>query len=374
MNSAHLNPSMDASAAVFAVLKPRFIREDFDTIEPGDLQWVVKGLWPRSGVCFVAGPSMSGKSFWTLDKLVKVAQGQPVLDRTSKACGVVYVAAEGAFGAKKRIKALRKQVGKLGGGFEFIGQAPNLTDVDDVHDLTDTLHEAKVAMQLRGIRLGVVAVDTLSASAPGADENTAKDMSPILTALHTMASDLDILVIVVAHTGKVEERGIRGWSGLLANADGVITMDSPAGIGRSGTITKVKDGEAGGRFGFELKTVILGKDDDGEDITTCLVIDTGVPISGKISKRLTPKFDLVLRCFHMCIDDGEHVTIPAANGVPPGTKGVERSALRNRLLAMGYTAGTEKPDSVRRAMNRTIDLMIEQKLVRGDSTSVWAIV
>lgn len=374
MISAHIDPSMDASAAVFAALKPKFVREDFDTIEPGDLQWVVKGLWPHSGVCFVAGPSMSGKSFWTLDKLAKVALGQPVLDRTSKPCGVVYVAAEGAFGAKKRIKALRDEIGPLGGRFEFIGQAPDLTDVADVDDLNDTLRDAKAAMQRRGHRLGIVAVDTLSASAPGADENTAKDMSPILAALHSMATDLEVLVIVVAHTGKVEERGIRGWSGLLANADGVITMDSPNGISRSGTITKVKDGEAGGRFGFELKNVVLSRDDDGEDVTTCLVIDTGAPISGKVSKRLTPKFDLVLRCFHMCIDDGEFVTIPAVNGVPPGTKGVERSVLRNRLLAMGYTAGTEKPDSVRKAMNRTIDLMIERILVRGNSDFVWAIV
>ena len=38
----------------------RFIRENFDDLEPGISLERVKGLWPRTGVCFVGGPSMSG--------------------------------------------------------------------------------------------------------------------------------------------------------------------------------------------------------------------------------------------------------------------------------------------------------------------------
>ena len=204
----------------------RFKREDFDTLKPGDQQWTVKGLWPRAGVCFLAGPSMSGKSFWALDALARVVKGEDVLGRKSKACGVLYIAAEAPAGVRNRIKGLRdEKTGMLGGAFELIGQAPNLTDPDDVEDLHQAVVEARDSMKRRGHRLGIVAVDTLSASIPGADENTAKDMSPVLSALQRLALELDVMVLVVAHTGKDQDRGLRGWSGLMANVMALCLAD-----------------------------------------------------------------------------------------------------------------------------------------------------
>jgi hypothetical protein len=351
----------------------RFKLEDFDTLEPGNQQWAVKGLWPRTGVCFVAGPSMSGKSFWTLDALARVVKGEPVLNRKSKACGVVYIASEAPGGVRNRIKALRQKTGHLGGAFKMIGQAPNLTDAADVDDLRDVLVEAKAAMSRQGVRLGVVAIDTLSASIPGADENTAKDMSPVLSALQALAIDLDLVFLVVAHTGKDAERGLRGWSGLMANADGLIMLSAADEGQRSGTVEKVKDGMAGDRFGFELDVVEIGQDEDGDTITTCIVHDTETPGQNRVSRKLAPKLELVMRCFQMCIDAGQFENVPAVAGVPVGTKGVPRDVLRERMTAEGYTAGSEKPDTVRKAMNRHIDQLIEQKRLRGNPGMVWEI-
>jgi hypothetical protein len=352
----------------------RFRRELFDDLEPAKQQWTVKGLWPRNGVCFIAGPSMSGKSFWTTRALANVVQGEPVLGRKSKSCGVVYIPSEGAGGARNRLKAMRREIGPLGAAFEFIGQAPNLTDPDDVEDLKAVLEEAKASMARQGIRLGIVAIDTLSASIPGADENTAKDMSPVLAALQALAQELDLVVVVVAHTGKDAERGLRGWSGLMANADGLIMLDPPSEGQRSGTVVKVKDGMAGDRFGFELDVVEIGTDEDGDPITTCLVRDTETPGQTgqkRVSRKVADKEALVLRCIHLCIEAGHCETVPAVDGVPLGTKGVPRDRLRERMTANGYTAGTGKPDSVRRSMNRTIDGLIEQETLRADENLVW---
>ena len=200
----------------FARKPSRFVLEDFDTLEPGVALERVKGLWPRCGLCFVGGPSMSGKSFWTLDALARVCRGEPVLGRKSVPAGTLYIASEGAHGVRKRIKALREKIGGLGGAFQFIGQAPNLRSEDDLADLRETMADAQAAMRAKGLELGVVAIDTLSASIPGADENSAADMSPVLHALQGMAAELGLLVLVIAHTGKDETRGLRGWSGLLA--------------------------------------------------------------------------------------------------------------------------------------------------------------
>jgi len=250
----------------------RFRRENFDVLEPNPMQWRVKGLLTRVGVCFVAGPSGSGKSFWVLDAMTKVCRGLPILGRTTMPGAVVYVASEGGEGFRSRIKGLRQKIGPLGGKFSFIGQAPDLTSPDDVAELRAVLTDAKAEHAASGEHLSVVVIDTLSASTPGADENTARDMGPVLQALQLLAQDLQILVIMVAHTGKDEGRGMRGWSGIRGNADGVIMIESPDAKGvRQGTVAKVKDGQDNIHFSFDLEVVKIGIDDDGEDITTCVI-------------------------------------------------------------------------------------------------------
>jgi hypothetical protein len=58
-----------------------FVVEDADTICARDGDWLVKGLWPRVGLCFIAGPSMSGKSFLVLQLMSDLANGRLVLGK-----------------------------------------------------------------------------------------------------------------------------------------------------------------------------------------------------------------------------------------------------------------------------------------------------
>jgi hypothetical protein len=190
-----------------------------------------------------------------------------------------------------RIQGLRKVTGRWSDNTRFIGAAPNLTDQADVDRLTVRLVKIRDDFQSRGIRLGAVVVDTMSASIPGADENAAKEMSPILTRLQELAATLDLCVIVVAHVGKDADRGIRGWSGMFANADGVVrVMPHDEDQLRVVTVQKAKDAEAGQRHAFALKVVDLGVDADGDPETTCVVDWQDSPPSGtKAGKRARTK-------------------------------------------------------------------------------------
>ena len=257
---------------------PRFKPEDFDTLEPNPMQWRVKGLWPRVGLCFVAGPSGCGKSFWVIDAMTKICRGASILGKTTKPGAVVYIASEGAEGVRNRIKGLRQKIGRLDGNFSFIGQAPDLTDAEDVEALKASLIALKDQHTAAGRDLATVVIDTLSASTPGADENTGRDMGPVLKALQTLAADLEVLVLMVSHTGKDEAKGLRGWSGLRGNADGLIMIESPDDEGvRKGLVTKVKDGPDNISFGFDLEVVKIGYDEDGEDQTTCVIREKSPP-------------------------------------------------------------------------------------------------
>jgi hypothetical protein len=315
---------------------------------------------------------MSGKSFWLLHQLANIARGLPVLGRKSKLAGVIYIGAEGAAGVRNRIKGLRGRIGPLGGAFQFIGQGPDLSSADDVDGLRVALIDAKAAMEAGALRLGVVALDTLSASIPGVDENMARDMSPILAALQQLAIDLDVLVVVVAHTGKDAERGLRGWSGLLGNADGLVMLNPPDGAYRGGEIVKVKDGESGGKFAFELAPVVIGVDEDGDDVTTCVVDEVPIQPKTVVSRKLEPVFDLILKCVAACIDAGQCENVPPFDGVPRGTKGVRRETLRARLESEGYTNGGNSPENIRKGMNRHIDKLVAMERLRGKDP-VWVV-
>jgi len=369
----------------------RFIRENFDDLEPGVALERVKGLWPRSGLCFVGGPSMSGKSFWALDALARICRGEDVLGRRSLQAGCLYIAAEGAAGVRKRIKALRGKIGPLHGAFQFIGQAPNLRDADDLAELREAIEQTKAELQAAGHDLGIVCLDTLSASIPGADENSASDMSPVLHALQAMAAELGLLVLIIAHTGKDETRGLRGWSGLLANADGVIMLEAPDGETRTGTVLKVKDGLSGDRFAFVLERVVLGLDDDGDEISTCVIQETEAPEARRPGRRPSKAGgtgDLILSAFGRVLEDKPRDI--RAPGAPPGQQGVSAHDLR----AMAFQIGVGGPppdappdasedergklerkwsDQRRKDFARGLAHLLEDKTLRQEGDLIWLV-
>ncbi|MNN35456.1 hypothetical protein D3C81_1493060 [compost metagenome] len=78
------------------------------------------------------------------------------------------------------------------------------------------------------------------------------------------------MVLLVHHSGKDASKGARGWSGLRAAADVELEVLRSDEL-RSISVTKLKDGQDGAQIGFKLHTVVLGEDEDGDDITSCIV-------------------------------------------------------------------------------------------------------
>lgn len=352
--------------------RSKFTCEDFDTLKPLSQAWRVKGLMPSTGVFIIGGPSMSGKSFLVLDILARVCLGRPVLGHKSNTCGVLYVAAEDANGARGRIDGLRGEVGPLGGRFAFVGQAPDLGSVDDIADLRATVEEKTAAMAGHGYRLGIVAIDTMSASIPGADENSAKDMSPVLAALQSLAQDMGLLVVLVAHTGKNEDRGLRGWSGLLGNADGVILLETPKADGvRVGKATKVKNGASGEEFAFTLRETIIGQDEDGDDITTLLVVEAAVPISNGPSKPLAGGALTLADALDDLIARRLTHPAPFVPGAPLGQRAVVVEEWKTRAGEMGLFDQDDTPTNRRQKWHQAKLKILDRGMVRIEGK--WAI-
>lgn len=369
--------------------QPRFVVEDFDTIQQQSANWLIKGLIPRVGVQIVAGPSMSGKSFLALHLLAAICQGREVFGLKVKKAAGIYFASEDAAGVRQRVVGLRSKVGPLGGGFRIVGQAPNLADQDDVGEVRKLVEEQRADLAKAGHRLGVIVVDTLSASIPGADENASHAMSPVLAALQTLAQDFELLVLLVAHTGKDEAKGVRGWSGLKSNADGVILVESEDGSGaRVFTADKVKNGPAGRRFGFSLDVVPIGADEDGDQVTTCVVVELeGAPEGRRKVGRETPSVTLLKQAYNRLHPDRAHdVNLPDGRMC----KGVRKVDLRDEAFAMGFggtppgagdfpgsedlrDAVTKWKDTRRKAFDRAVEDLVSRRGYARNAEMVWEV-
>lgn len=365
-----------ANITVFA-RATKFTREPFAAIEPQGSSWLVKNLIPASGYGFLAGPSQGGKSFLALDWALKIASGQDVLKFRLGLhdCAVIYVASEGANGVRKRVKAWRNANRVSSCAFELIGEAPDLRDTDDIGDLLAELRAASAELSARGQRLGLIVIDTLAASMPGGNENDGSDMSTLLANVQRIGKDLGAFVLIVSHTGKDEARGLRGWSGQFAGADMVVMLTREEGADlRVGEVKKQKDGEAGQRFAFSLSQAVIGVDEDGEAITSALVVYEDAPDPKAKPRRrraLTPAAQLVLQAVKYVTDNGPTRPPPPAPGVQGWMLAVTREDVRERADTSGLAADGDKPDAVRKRFSRALEELAAGQQIRQEGGLLW---
>jgi len=121
--------------------------------------------------------------------------------------------------------------------------------------------------------VAIIAIDTLNRAFGGGNENAPDDMGAFVNIVAKIASALGCLVLVVHHSGKDEARGSRGHSSLQAATNVEIEIKREQGEPGIIKITKQRDGVDGAEYGFALKTVLMGVDQDGQDVTTCVAVE-----------------------------------------------------------------------------------------------------
>ena len=229
------------------------------------MRWMVRGVLPLEGLAALYGASGSGKSFLMLDIAAAVAGGayEWFVRRVTQA-PVTYVCLEGEAGTGKRVKAWSLHHNKaVPDCLRFITQPFDLLS-DDVADLA----RAVIAGGGAG---GLVILDTLNRAAPGADENSSVDIGNLIAAAKELQSLSGGLVLLVHHTGKDSTKGLRGHSSLYAALDGAIEVTANDSR-RAWSVAKSKDDITGDAHPFKLEIVPVGKDDEGQDITSCVAV------------------------------------------------------------------------------------------------------
>jgi hypothetical protein len=237
--------------------------DDLTALPPADYR--VKGVLPQVGLAAIYGPSTSGKSFLAMELAFALSAGRDFFGNRAKSCDVVYVSLEGVAGLAQRVKAYMARYGSdAGKRIKFVTAPFYLLGVIDSDRLVKTVKAA-------GIGGGVIIVDTLNAATPGLEENKSGDMSLVIDAAKRIREDCGGLVVLIHHSGKDLSKGLRGHSSLYAALDAVIEVTREGGQ-RSWRLEKSKDGADGERHSFRLEVLDVGIDNDGDVITSCVVV------------------------------------------------------------------------------------------------------
>lgn len=226
------------------------------------ISWRIKHVLPERGLASIYGPSGAGKGFVVIDMAMAISCGLPWFGHRVKPGSVVYCALEGEEGIPQRVAAYRARRTGVGEQMRFLLQPFNLLS-HDVEALAKAIADT-------GCRGGITILDTLNRAAPGIDENDSKDMGRIIDSARALQGLVGGLVILVHHTGKDPTKGLRGHSSLHAALDCAIEVRR-AGDLHDWSIVKSKDGRDGNFHLFHLDVVELGKDEDGDPITSCVV-------------------------------------------------------------------------------------------------------
>lgn len=225
---------------------------DIEAMPPPE--WLIEGLIPERGLVVPYGPPKVGKTFIVLSMALHIAAGKPWFGRPVKQGVVVYIAGEGLGGLALRIKAMRLRYDiPADVPFYVRPKAVNFREPAAVAELVAVAREAA-----GGQPIALVVIDTLARAMPGVDENSAQEVGVVIAQCDLVKEELGCTVAPIHHTGKDQERGMRGSNAIHGAVDATFRVKG-AGKGRVMVINEdQKDGEPAPPMTFNMEEVSTG--------------------------------------------------------------------------------------------------------------------
>jgi len=358
---------IDGERLEFAAPRIRLI--PFDQIKLGTTRRdLVRGVIPRVGLTIVWGPPKSGKSFWTFDVAMHVALGRNYRDRRVHAGAVVYCAFEGQSGLETRVEAFRQRF--LAEEFEPVPFYLEPVTLDLVGDQAELV--AVIRRQLAEAPVAVV-LDTLNRSLRGS-ESSDEDMTAYIRAADAIREAFECAVIVVHHCG-IDGSRPRGHTALTGAADAQIAVKRDAADNIAVTVELAKDGPQGDVILSRLEVVEVGLDDDGETISSCVVVPVeGQPVvKARPAKlvRLNQWATIALTALTYITDHTDTEPAPPLDGVPASARAVQTADVRAWALKTGFADKDDKPGTIRMRWQRAKADLIAAGKAREHGELLW---
>jgi hypothetical protein len=280
--------------------------------------YLIKGVLERQSNAVLFGHWNVGKTFVVLDMAAAIATGEKWFEKRVRQGRVLYLGYEGIRAMRKRMIALRGKHPKLVDRripFQWQPLRVALTKPEGVAALGRIL---RFYAERHGGAPDLIIIDPL-ANALGGDDSDAGLMGALNECVAALIQKQRCTVLRVHHSGHGNQDRARGHSSLPAGVDTEIRVTD-----QEISLTKQRD-DVRGKFFFKLDVVTLGRDSDGDDVTTCTVSQIE---DNALSPELTqPQRDLLEALIKAC-GDGGHATKTDLRDCTPGMD----AALRRELV------------------------------------------
>jgi hypothetical protein len=270
-----------------------------------------------------------------------VALGWEYCGRKVRQGGIVYCALEGCSAFKNRLEAFRQA--KLA---ENVSEVPFHLMASPMSLVAD--HPALIASIRATLGTGqpaAIVIDTLNRSLAGSESDD-RDMAAYVKAADAIRDAFNCVVIIVHHCGHEGTRP-RGHSSLMGALDVQVAVKRDAEDNIVATVELMKDGPQSDEFASRLEVVEVGTDDDGDPITSCVVVpvDGLAPSRKDKAAKLTKGAKIALDALHEAI--GECGAIPpASNHIPGGVKCSTIDQWREYALRRGINKESRATESL----------------------------
>jgi hypothetical protein len=295
-------------------------------------RWLIKGVIPLGKDILIIGPPGSGKSFEATDMALSIARGVNFIGKRVMRRGVVYCCYEGGDNMHNRIVGYRQHHGLAVDAdvpFAWLRRPPGLfADEENAKALAKEINELARAMSEP---LGAIVVDTHNSATRGSSEVKSEDIAKIQERYALIQAETGVGLWIVGHTNAKGDH--RGNEQLYNNIETCLVVDrltdgdrrapkplrdEAGNIRRRVYVRKQREGEGDWSWEFVLHQITVGKDEDGDAVTT-MVAD--LPYAGRDDSEVYTEYVKKDGRFHLNL--GEEAFFSALvsglseHGAPP---------------------------------------------------------
>jgi hypothetical protein len=245
--------------------------------------WILKNVFLARTLFLIIGAPGCGKSFLALDMAMTMALAavdprapKEWFGRKVKACGVVYLAAEGQEDFIIRIHAWLAAHGLPIDTKVPLFLIPTAIDMRSSDEATKALIEdikgaSEIAERDFGVPMGLIIIDTVNRALAGGDDAKADHIGAFVRNCSAIRAATSIATGGVHHTPRGADRA-RGHGSITGDNDAeIFVREAFDGAPNAWTVTRSKASAKGDRHEFRLRQIEVGRDQENEAITSCYV-------------------------------------------------------------------------------------------------------
>jgi hypothetical protein len=221
-----------------------------------------------------------------------------------------------------------------------------------------------------------IIVDTLNRSLQGSESDD-EDMGNYVKAADRLREAFDCAVIVIHHSG-IEGNRPRGHTSLAGAADAQIAVKRENGEVVL-YVELMKDGPIGDKIASKLEAVEIGFDEDGEPMTSCIVLPSAGHRVGGGTLQLSDRLRHARKLLEGVIEhEGQVIDEPDASRLLPNrVKAVKIEIWRKECylsLPVDSTAGSEaEQQAKRKAFLRVRKDLADKSVIKESDGWVWLV-